>query len=119
MTPQSAKAKGRRLQQLVCKGLMTVGANLGLQPGDIRSCSMGANGLDVILSPAAQQALGKLAIECKNKEALNVPSVFWAHAAKYAEQTPMLAHKKNDTDILITLRFTDYLQLLQRSLCAS
>lgn len=115
MTPQSAKSKGRLLQKYVCQKLYEMfGSKYGLEPDDFLSRSMGANGVDVILSPAARSKLGPLAIECKNVEKLNVHQVFKEHKNKYtkAGDTPVLIHKKNHNDVLVTLSLEDYLALL-------
>ena len=64
MKTQSAKAKGRRLQQWVCDVLLRM-AGRKLEPDDITSRSMGASGEDVLLSPAARR-LFPVSIECKN-----------------------------------------------------
>ena len=45
MRPQSAKAKGRRLQQIVCQDLLELFPSL--EADDIRSTSMGCNGEDI------------------------------------------------------------------------
>ena len=50
MKPQSAKAKGRRLQQDVRKRLIE---ELDVHPEDIESRSMGAGGEDLIMARAA------------------------------------------------------------------
>ena len=66
ISPQSAKAKGRRFQQWVRDRLyetFTV-----LEDGDIRSTSMGAGGEDLLFSPAARR-LFHYSVECKNNKA--------------------------------------------------
>lgn len=63
MTPQSAKAKGRALQQWVVKLILKL--HKSLKPDDVRSTSMGANGEDVQLSTAARK-LVPYSIECKS-----------------------------------------------------
>jgi hypothetical protein len=111
MKPQSAKAKGRRLQQRVVADLLR--AIPALEPGDVRSTSMGAAGLDVLLSPAARKH-ANFAIECKAVEALNVAGTFATHAAKYADsgRVPILVHTRNRVEPLVTLAWTDFLALL-------
>ena len=52
MRPQSAKAKGRRLQQWVREQLIE---KLNVHPEDIESRSMGAGGEDLIMARAARQ----------------------------------------------------------------
>ena len=63
ITPQSAKAKGRRLQQWVRDRLYSTFP--ALEEGDIRSTSMGAGGEDLLFSPAARR-LFPYSVECKN-----------------------------------------------------
>lgn len=65
--------------------------------------------MDVILSPAAKQLFGSLAIECKNQESLNVTQTFNAHAKKYDGQIPLLVHKRNHMTPLVTMRLIDFL----------
>lgn len=69
MTPQSAKAKGRKLQQWVVDKLLTT--NPELSKDDVRSTSMGAQGEDVQLSPAARKMF-PYQVECKNKATFSV-----------------------------------------------
>ena len=67
MKPQSAKAKGRRLQQQFRELLIE---ELGIHPEDIESRSMGAGGEDLIMARAAREKF-PYSIECKNVEKLN------------------------------------------------
>jgi hypothetical protein len=62
---QSAKAKGRRLQNYV-RDLIT--KLFDLEEGDVESCSMGASGVDIKMSPRARRAL-PISIECKKTKA--------------------------------------------------
>ena len=68
MKTQSAKAKGRKLQQWVRDQLIE---QLDVHPEDIESRSMGAGGEDLIMARAARQKF-PFSIECKNVEKLNV-----------------------------------------------
>ena len=52
MKPQSAKAKGRRLQQWVREQLIE---ELKVHPEDVESRSMGAGGEDLIMARAARE----------------------------------------------------------------
>jgi hypothetical protein len=63
MKPQSAKAKGRNLQKWVRERLLTLFPQL--EEDDVRSTSMGNQGEDVQLSPAARKLI-PVVIECKN-----------------------------------------------------
>jgi len=95
--------------------LLELGKPRGLEDGDIRSTSMGASGVDVIMSPAAIKLFGPMAIECKNQEALNVTKIYFDHAAKYPKAVNLLVHKRNNTSPLVTLTLKDFLSLLERA----
>jgi hypothetical protein len=117
MKTSSAKAKGRRLQQLIRNALRTIGKPLGLEDGDIESRGMGQNGTDVILSPKANSTFGRLAIECKNVETLNVRKTFEEHAAKYnSTYIPWLIHSKNHSDCLVTMYLQDFLAYFEEAI---
>tara|TARA_B110000046_G_scaffold13315_1_gene13033 strand:+ start:3214 stop:3675 length:462 start_codon:yes stop_codon:yes gene_type:complete len=81
MRPQSCKAKGRRHQQYVVKTILEAFPHL--QPDDVVSTSMGAQGEDCRLSPAARAVL-PLSIEAKNTERLNV----WTCLEQCVSNTP-------------------------------
>ena len=68
MKTQSAKAKGRRLQQWVRDLLIE---KLDVHPEDVESRSMGAGGEDLIMARAAREKF-PYSIECKNQEKVNV-----------------------------------------------
>lgn len=118
MKTSSCKAKGRRLQQLVAKILLGIGADHGLVADDIVSRGMGQNGVDVILSPAAK-VIFPLAIECKNVEKLNVTTTFVQHFTKYKEerQLKLLVHSRNRLDAttgpLVTIRLEDFARIVR------
>lgn len=59
---QAAKSKGRRAQQWVRDAILARFPTL--EPGDVVSCSMGAGGVDVALSPAARKLL-PISVEVK------------------------------------------------------
>lgn len=109
MLTSSAKSKGRTLQKAIRDRLRKIGAKYGLESGDTESRGMGQNGTDVILSPHANEVFGRLAIECKNQETLNVTKIFLDHAAKYPKYIPMLFHKRNKTPILVTMTLDDFM----------
>ena len=64
MKTQSAKAKGRKLQQWVRDQIIE---QLEVHPEDIESRSMGAGGEDLIMARAARQKF-PFSVECKNVE---------------------------------------------------
>lgn len=118
MKTSSCKNKGRVLQQLFRNVLRGIGTSRGLVDDDIKSTSMGVSGVDVQLSPAAVKVLGKLAVEAKNVETLNVVKVFMEHAAKYPGHVPILVHKKNGIKPLVTMTLADWQVMYERSLCS-
>lgn len=115
MRPQSAKAKGRRLQQEVRDAVLD--AFPQLEADDVRSTSMGASGADLLLSPAARKVFPFYA-ECKNVESLNIHKAISqardgaAKAKSNAE--PLVVFRKNGTQSFAAISFQLLLQLLQR-----
>lgn len=116
MRPQSAKAKGRRLQQWVRDTLLKFAPNL--EPDDVRSTSMGAAGEDLLLSPAARREF-PYSIECKNQEGINI----WASleqaeagALKCGHQVcPIVVFKRNQSKTYVALDFEEFLKLTRRT----
>ncbi len=108
MRPQSAKAKGRNAQKEVRDRLLFHARDL--TENDIRSTSMGASGVDILLSEAALR-IYPLAIEVKCQESLNI----WA-ALEQAEQqrsrqlTPILCFKRNRSEMYVALKLEDLLE---------
>jgi len=109
--PQSAKAKGRRLQQEVRDAILA--AFPELQPGDVRSTSMGAGGEDILLSPAAFRCV-PFAIECKNQEALNVWTAL-QQAAEHSVMDGLLVFKRNKSPTYVALQLDHFLALLKEA----
>ena len=101
MKPQSAKAKGRKLQQWVRDIILE--SFPSLEADDVRSTSMGAGGEDVQLSPAARRLM-PYSIECKSVEKLNVWAAYEQAEANSGEHEPLLVMKKNRKKHLIIRR---------------
>ena len=91
MKPQSAKAKGRRLQQQFRDLLIE---QLEIHPEDIESRSMGAGGEDLIMAKAARN-LFPYSIECKNQEKVNVWSAYKQAEENCKGYVPLAVIKKN------------------------
>ena len=91
MKTQSAKAKGRRLQQWVVKQLIET---FDIHPEDIKSCSMGAGGEDVVMARAAREKF-PYSVECKNVEKLNVWDAYDQAKANAGNYEPIVIMKKN------------------------
>ena len=109
MKTQSAKAKGRRLQQKFREMLIE---KLDIHPEDIESRSMGAGGEDLIMSRAAREKF-PFSIECKNQEKLNIWAA-WEQCRGNAQMyQPLCLIKKNGTTPLVVLEadvFLDYVK---------
>lgn len=86
MKPKSAKAKGRRLAQMLQIALLE--ACPDLSPDDVRITPSGVQGPDIQLSPAAQKRF-PYAIECKNTETLCFAQS-WRQAVTHSKQTGLL-----------------------------
>ena len=110
MTPQSAKAKGRALQKIVVASLL--GTFPELEPDDVRSTSMGVNGEDVQLSPAARK-LFPYQIECKNKAKSEVHT-FYEQAKTHGKHEPVVVVKKDRDIPLAVISLEHFLSLLKR-----
>ncbi len=109
MKTSSAKAKGRRHQQDVCKKLLEV--SNGLEPDDIRSASMGAPGEDILFSPAARRQF-PFSIECKNVEKLSIWSAIDQSRTNCRDDhTPMVVFTRNHETPQITLPFEKFLEI--------
>ena len=107
MRVQSAKAKGRRLQQWVRDLLIE---SLNIHPEDIESRSMGAGGEDLIMARAAREKFPH-SIECKNVEKLNVWDAYEQACANSGNYEPILVMKKNGKKPLVVVEAEYYVNL--------
>ena len=98
MKPQSAKAKGRKLQQWVRDQLIE---HRDIHPEDIESRSMGAGGEDLIMARDARQKF-PYSIECKNQEKLNVWDAYNQAQANSGNHEPI---------VIMTLILTLFIQI--------
>jgi hypothetical protein len=97
MKTQSAKAKGRRLQQQFRDLLIE---ELGIHPEDIESRSMGAGGEDLIMARAAREKF-PYSIECKNQEKLNLWESYKQATENSKDYEPIVVIKKNNHKKLV------------------
>ena len=97
MKTQSAKAKGRRLQQEFRKLLIE---ELNIHPEDIESRSMGAGGEDLIMARAAREKF-PYSIECKNQERLNLWESYKQATENSKDYEPIVVIKKNNHKKLV------------------
>lgn len=110
MKTQSAKAKGRRLQQWVRDLLIE---KLNIHSEDIESRSMGASGEDLIMARAAREKF-PYAIECKNQEAVNVWKAYEQASYNCKGYEPLLVIKRNNSKPLVVID-ADYFVRLHAS----
>ena len=111
MKTQSAKAKGRRLQQWVRDTLVE---SLGVHPEDIESRSMGAGGEDLIMARAARQKF-PYSIECKNVEKLNVWDAYSQAESNSGDYEPIVVMKKNGKKPLVVVDAEYFVRLHNES----
>ena len=109
MKPQSAKAKGRRLQQQFRELLIE---ELGIHPEDIENRSMGAGGEDLIMARAAREKF-PFSIECKNQEKLNVWDAYKQASENSKDYEPLVVMKKNNQKALVVLDAEHFVQIYQ------
>lgn len=88
---QSAKAKGRRLQQWVRDYLTEL---FEFEEGDVKSTSMGAGGEDIQLSPAARKEL-PISIECKSKNKFVIYTMYEQARKNSKTYEPVLVIKED------------------------
>ena len=107
MKTQSAKAKGRRLQQHVRDVLIE---QLEIHPEDIESRSMGAGGEDLIMARAAREKF-PYSIECKNQEKLNVWNAYTQCDMNAKNYEPLVIIKKNNFKSLAVVDLDYFINL--------
>ena len=114
-TTASRKSKGRTAQQEVRRSLLDrIYLPHGCEEDDCKSTPMGSSGVDIQLSPAARKVFD-MVNETKNVESLNVVKTFIDHHAKYHKHpgTKLLTHRRNRTPMLVTLLWSDFLDILE------
>ena len=111
MKTQSAKAKGRRLQQWFRDLLIE---KLDVHPEDIESRSMGAGGEDWIMARAARQKF-PYSIECKNQESINVWKSYEQAQENSGDYEPIVVLKRNKSKPLVLVD-ADYFVRLHNEL---
>jgi len=99
MRTQSAKAKGRRLQQWFRDLLID---KLRIHKEDIESRSMGAGGEDLIMARAAREKF-PYSIECKNQETLNVWKSYEQAESNSGNYEPVVFIKRNNQKPLVVV----------------
>ena len=107
---QSAKAKGRRLQQWFRDLLIE---KLSVHPEDIESRSMGAGGEDLIIARAAREKF-PYSIECKNQESINIWKSYEQAKDNSGDYEPIVVIKRNNTKPLVLVDADYFVSLHSR-----
>ena len=110
MSAKSAKAKGRRLQNLTRDALRK--AFPSLEEDDIKSQTMGMPGEDIVLSPAARKKI-KYSFECKNKERLDLWSSLAQAEDDSEDRYPVLVIKRNRSKVYAVLELDNFINLIK------
>jgi len=113
MKTQSAKAKGRLLQQLVRDKFIELLKPHGVEPGDVKSTSMGAGGEDVQLSPFARSLL-PVSVECKSHKSMAIFKLYDQAKGNSGNYEPLLVVKVNNRKPLAVVDFDYYLELEEK-----
>lgn len=114
MKTSSAKAKGRRAAQELKEALLEWAPDLCSD--DIVVTSAGDTGEDLKLSPRARE-IYPYVVECKNVEKLNVHEAYeqavehWQKRGCKSGEFPILAFKRNKTDMKIVVSLEHFLKL--------
>ena len=110
MKTQSAKAKGRKLQQWVRDQLIE---QLDVHPEDIESRSMGAGGEDLIMARAAREKF-PMSIECKNQEKVNVWEAYKQAEDNSGNYEPVVVIKRNKVKPLVVVDAEYFVSLFDK-----
>ena len=110
MKTQSAKAKGRRLQQWFRDLLVS---KLGIHKEDIESRSMGAGGEDLIMARSARQKF-PYSIECKNQEKINIWESYKQAMKTQKTYEPVVVLKRNKHKPLVLVDAEYFVELHNR-----
>ena len=105
--PQSAKAKGRRIQQWFRDLLIN---KLDIHPDDVESRSMGAGGEDLIMARAARKKF-PYSIECKNQEKINIWKSYFQAQENSKEYEPIVVIKRNNHKPLLLVDAEHFINL--------
>lgn len=111
MKPQSAKAKGRKLQQYVRDEILVYFPEL--EEDDVKSTGMGQQGEDVQLSPKARAVLQGISIECKSLARIAAYR-YYEQAKEHGKGRPVVVMKENNSKPLVLIDFSFFMELLQR-----
>ena len=110
ITVKSAKAKGRRLQQLVRDKIQELLKPYGVVEDDVKSTTMGEGGEDVQLSPLARKYL-PISVECKSHKAFAVYKPYEQAEKASGSNQPVLIIKGDHKKPLAIVGLDYYFEL--------
>ena len=110
MRPQSAKQKGRLLQQKFRQLLIDL---LGLDEEDLESRPMGSQGEDIIMGKQSREKF-PYSIECKNQETLNVWKSYEQAESNSGDYEPVVFIKRNNQKPLVVVDAEYFVRLHER-----
>jgi hypothetical protein len=113
MKTSSAKSKGRNLQKRVRDAILE--AFPDLTDRDVRSTSMGASGVDVLLSQHAMERF-RYSVECKSRASMAIYSLWRDTTDNVAPDThPLLVIKQNRSDPLVVVTLEHFMELAKNA----
>lgn len=111
MKTQSAKAKGRKLQQIVRDKILQKYPQLTSR--DVRSTSMGAAGVDILLSERAYSNF-PFDVECKSRARMAVYDLYNDAVDNNTHVGyPLLVIKQNNSEPLVVLSLDHFMEILK------
>ena len=110
MSAKSAKAKGRRLQNMLRDILRDTFPQL--EEDDIKSQTMGMSGEDIVLSPAARKVI-KYSFECKNVERLDLWKSLAQADGNSDDRDPVLVMKRNQSKTYAIVELDTFIDLIK------
>ena len=109
MKPQSAKAKGRKLQQWFTRLLVDA---LDMDEEDMESRPMGSQGEDIIMGKLSRNKF-PYSIECKNQEAVNVWKAYAQAQENCKGYEPLVVIKRNRSKPLVLVDAEHFVSLFE------
>lgn len=111
MKTSSVKAKGRGLQNKIVRMILATFPQL--EPDDVQSCTMGANGEDVRLSPAARR-LFPFTVEAKKRARFSIMADY-DQARGHGPHEPLLVIEADRRKPLAVVDLATFLDLVERA----
>jgi hypothetical protein len=109
MKTQSAKAKGRKLQQWFTTLLVNA---LGMDEEDMESRPMGSKGEDIIMGKLSRNKF-PYSIECKNQESVNVWKAYAQAQENCKSYEPLVVIKRNRSKPLVLVDAEHFVSLFE------